>query len=324
MERMKPMERNDRLVQVAGGSHAWLQGDGGWGQSNAGLVTAGDESLLVDTLFDVAHTRRMLDSLDGLTRAAPISTVVNTHGNGDHWFGNQLLADAEIIASEATIAEMRMVGPAEVRALTSMPGPTGDYTREIFGDFDFGDVEARYPSRSFTSELTITVGDTEVVLLDVGPAHTAGDTIIHVERDRVVFTGDIVFAGGTPIVWAGPFDNWVRACERILAFEPAHIVPGHGPVASARHVHDMVDYLSFVREQAERRFDAGMSAAQAARDIDLGTYAGWPESERLAANVLVAYRELGDTSEPPVSGPAVFGCMAELRTHPSDVTGGVH
>ena len=79
-------------VELGDGCYAWIAGDVGWGMSNAGLITGRGASLLVDTLYDLRLTKSMLDTLTPLTTPAPISTVVNTHGNGDHWFGNQLVS----------------------------------------------------------------------------------------------------------------------------------------------------------------------------------------------------------------------------------------
>ncbi|MFM9662663.1 MBL fold metallo-hydrolase, partial [Streptomyces scabiei] len=110
-------------IGLGNGCHAWIAGAAGWGLSNAGLITGRGESLLVDTLYDLRLTQDMLDGLAPLTGTAPISTVVNTHGNGDHWFGNQLVAQAEIIAARGSLADMRQVGPAEMRALTGMATP---------------------------------------------------------------------------------------------------------------------------------------------------------------------------------------------------------
>ncbi|HEY1489178.1 MAG TPA: MBL fold metallo-hydrolase, partial [Micromonosporaceae bacterium] len=125
------------LHHVAGGCHAWLQPDGGWGLSNAGVITGNGASVLVDTLFDLPLTRRMLDAMNDLVAAAPVRTLVNTHGNGDHWFGNELVRDAEIVAAASSVADMRAVGPQLVGALVSAPGTTGDYVRRIFGSYDF-------------------------------------------------------------------------------------------------------------------------------------------------------------------------------------------
>lgn len=297
--------------ELGTGCHAWVQTAGGWGRSNAGLVVGDGASLLVDTLFDVPLTRRMLADLAPLTAAAPIATVVNTHGNGDHWFGNQLLAGTEIVAASASLADMRAVGPREVVALRGMPTAAGAFVRSAFGPFDIAGVTPTYPTRTYDGVLELCVGGLDVVLTDVGPAHTSGDTIVHVPDAGTVFVGDIVFSGGTPVVWNGPVGNWIAAGRRLLDLGVHTIVPGHGPVAGPEVVHDLVDYLEFVAEHATARFGAGMPFDVAAADIDLGRYAWLPERERLAVNVHAVYREL-DPALPPLDGPALFGCMAAL------------
>ena len=90
------------LQEVGEGLYAYLQPGGSWGWSNAGLVVDGEATLLVDTLFDLALTREMLRAMrDAAPAAARIDTLVNTHANGDHCYGNQLVSGAEIIASSA-------------------------------------------------------------------------------------------------------------------------------------------------------------------------------------------------------------------------------
>ena len=86
------------LREIGAGLFAYVQ-HGGWGYSNAGLITSGGASLLVDTLYDLALTRSMLDEM---RRATPLSStpniVVNTHADGDHCWGNQLVRSARIIS----------------------------------------------------------------------------------------------------------------------------------------------------------------------------------------------------------------------------------
>lgn len=298
-------------VRLRGGCHLWQQTAGGWGMSNAGLVTGRGESLLVDTLFDLRLTRRMLDGFAAVTARAPITTVVNTHGNGDHWFGNQLVESAEIIASEASLTDMRQVRPDDMGRLMGADTPSGRFTRRIFGGFEFDGIRPVLPGRTFRRELTLDIGGTCVRLVDVGPAHTAGDTVVHVPDARTVFTGDIVFAGATPVVWHGPFDNWVAACDLILGLGAETIVPGHGPVTTKAALHATRAYLEYVHDQASARHAAGMTAREAARDIPLGRFADLAESERLAVNVHTVYREL-DPDLAESDGPELFGRMAEL------------
>src|SRR5450759_5058838 len=102
------------LHGLGNGCYAWLQPDGSWGLSNSGLVADQGETLLVDTLFDLPHTREMLDGYRAaLPAASKIGTLVNTHSNGDHTFGNQLVAGARMIASRACAEEMAQRRPEE-------------------------------------------------------------------------------------------------------------------------------------------------------------------------------------------------------------------
>ena len=118
-----------RFREVADGCHAYLQADGSWGWSNAGLIVGDGVSLSVDTLFDLKLTQAMLDSMRPITLASPIAQVVNTHANGDHCFGNILLDNTEIIASSATAHEISEVPPALPAGLNSAPGEVGDMSR---------------------------------------------------------------------------------------------------------------------------------------------------------------------------------------------------
>ena len=292
------------LQEVAAGVWAYLQPDGGWGWSNAGLVADGDTSLLIDTLFDLRLTGEMLDAMrSAIPAARGIETLVNTHANGDHCYGNALLERCEIIASARCAEEMLALPPSAMAAIVrpeSDLGPAGDFLRRIFAPFSFEGVPSVLPSRTFEGSLELGVGDRRVRLLEVGPAHTAGDTIVHLPDDGVVFTGDILFHGGHPIVWAGPVANWIAACDRILELEPSVIVPGHGPLATAAAVGTLKEYFEYLVREARPRYDAGMSPLDAARDLDLGPYSGWSEPERVVANLRAIYRDFGDDAESDV------------------------
>ena len=166
--------------------------------------------------------------------AARIDTLVNTHANGDHCYGNQLVGDARIVASERTAAEMPELPPEAMAALVQQApsmGELGAFFLRCFGAFDFEGIELVLPDETFSGELGLRVGSREVRLIEVGPAHTRGDTLALLPTERVLFSGDIIFNGGHPIAWAGPVSNWIAACDRILAMDVEVIVPGHGPIA---------------------------------------------------------------------------------------------
>jgi cyclase len=280
------------LHEISDGVHAYLQPDGGWGWSNAGLIVGDGTSLLVDTLFDLRLTQEMLNAMASLVGTAPIDTVVNTHANGDHCYGNQLVKNAEIIASSATAHEMSEVPPSMLAALNNAPGEVGDLFRHFFGEFEFDGIELTLPTRTFDGRYECEVGGRIVELIEVGPAHTQGDTLVFVPDAKAVFTGDILFIGGTPVVWAGPLDNWIAACDLICASDVDHIVPGHGPVTDKIGVVAIRDYLQFVNNEAKERFEGGMDAWDAARDIALNGFSEWGEFGRLAVNVDTVYRSL--------------------------------
>ena len=293
---------------------AYLQPDGGWGWSNAGLITAGGESLLVDTLFDLRLTREMLAAMRPVTERSPIAQAMNTHGNGDHWFGNGLLPDGiPIVASAAALEEMRAIGPNLVHALFNQLdlGPEFDaFAERTMRRFEFEGNEPRVPTESFTGRHDLRVGGgREVQLLELGPAHTKGDAVAYVPDAGVIFTGDILFIEGTPIMWAGPTSNWLTACDRILELDARVIVPGHGPVTDASGVRDVQRYLRYVRDEALARFDAGMDEEAAADDIDISDFREWGDPERIAVNVATIYRER-DPSLPEVPVPELFVRMA--------------
>ena len=303
------------LHDIGNGVYAYLQPDGSWGWSNAGLIVDGDQSLLVDTLFDLKLTDVMLrDMRRAVPAAEHIQTLVNTHANGDHCWGNQLVEGAEVVASRASAAEMAEVPAAMLaQAMQMAPnmGELGAYLLRIFGDFDFAGIGPVAPTRTFDGELTLQVGDKTVQLIEVGPAHTRGDILAHLPQERVVFTGDILFINGHPIVWAGPVRNWINACERIMAMDVDVIVPGHGPITDKQGVAQVRDYLAYISAEARRHFDAGLDAMEAARAISLDAYASWTDAERIVVNVNTLYREFrNDTS--PVDFMGLFGQMAML------------
>lgn len=307
-----PFEKG--LFEVADGVFAYLQPDGGWGWSNAGLVTGGSDSLLVDTLFDMTLTREMLDAMSSVTSSAPIHTIVNTHANGDHCYGNAAVGASEIIASTSSAGEMDEVPAAMLAGMLERAptmGATGAYIDRIFGGFRFDEVEPAPPTRTFDGQLDISVGGTALRLVEVGPAHTRGDILVEVPERGTVFTGDILFNGGTPVVWAGPFSNWIDACQRIIDAGWATIVPGHGPLATADDVRTMQRYLTWLLDEVRPRQADGLSVDQTIADIDLGEWADLPEAERLAVNVDTAYVEL-DPTHHRASTATTFGRMAAL------------
>jgi cyclase len=307
------------LHDLGNGCYAWLQPDGSWGWSNAGLVVDSGESLLVDTLFDLKLTT---DMLNAMRRAEPkaathIGTLVNTHSNGDHTFGNQLVQGAEIISSKACAEEMKHDNGAqrlaEMKKAATSSTDAGAFLAEIFAPFDFNGIDVAMPTFTFEHELVRRVGNKTVRLIEVGPAHTRGDVLVYIPDDRVVFTGDMLFINGHPIIWAGPVGNWIKACQMMLDLELETVVPGHGPVTDKTGIAAVKEYLEYIEREARRRFDAGMSVFEAAQDISMSDYSSWGDGERIVVNVATLFREFSGGQPVTDIRPDLFGMMAKLH-----------
>ena len=193
----------------------------------------------------------------------------------------------------------------------------GELFRHFFGAFEFDGINVSMPTRTFEGRLEVDVAGRMVELIEVGPAHTRGDTIVYVPDARTVYTGDILFIGGTPIVWAGPLGNWVAACDLMLGMDVDTVVPGHGPITDKAGIVAVRDYLAFVDAEATARHAAGVDAWEAARQIaaEIGAkedFRGWSEFGRISVNVDTAYRSL----DPAYVTPNIveqFRRMAELE-----------
>jgi glyoxylase-like metal-dependent hydrolase (beta-lactamase superfamily II) len=296
------------LYELDGRTYAWLVPNGSWGESNAGLVVGDGASLLVDTLWDEVYTRQMLEAMRPLTQAAPIQTVVNTHADGDHWWGNRLVAPAEIITSQASYEEMLTLRPESLvllgrvgRLLSGLrvfgADRVGRWFRNMVAPYQHAGLRPALPTRTFEGSLVLEIGGREVQLIQVGPAHTEGDLLVYVPDAKVLFSGDILFVGSTPVMWAGPVENWLAALDRILDMEAEVIVPGHGPVVDKAAVHQVREYWVYVTAQVRQRYEAGMPAREAAQDIALGEefarqpFAHWDSPERMMTNTHTLYRQ---------------------------------
>ncbi len=288
--------------------HAWMVPNGSWGETNTGLVVCGNQTVLIDTCWDVRTTQAMLDGAADLLGNAPIEHVINSHADGDHWWGNQLLAGRHIIASDACIAQMDELKPNSLRALSTASrglefvpglGPFSRYMRGMFAPYDFADVRLTYPNDSFSGTHTLDVNGVTLELIELGPAHTEGDCAVFVPDERVVYAADVLFVGATPLAWAGPIANVVDALERLLALEADVFVPGHGAIAGHADIQQTLDYWDFIQTALHAEKTRGRPPTQAAHAVAQSAafkrqpFAAWDSPERIVTNAFTLYRDWG-------------------------------
>jgi cyclase len=310
---MSTWEFTKGLHDLGNGCWGYLLPDGSWGWSNAGLIADSGETLLVDTLFDLKITAEMLEVMRGAVPAAKrIDTLVNTHSNGDHTFGNQLVKGARILTTNSVNDDMNHVPPnvlADMMDRWQESGEGGAFMHQVFGAFDFHGITITYATETFDGSLDLKVGTKDVRLVDVGPAHTKSDILVYVPDDKVVYTGDILFVGAHPAIWAGPVGNWIKACDLILGWDADIIVPGHGPIVGKDGVRAFKAYLQYIWDETKKRHDAGMSCLDAAFDISMGEFDHWGDAERMVPNVMEIWGELSGT-RPVVSREDLWELMA--------------
>jgi cyclase len=298
------------MREVASGVFAYVQATGETGISNAGLIVGAEGAVAVDALMVPSMTRRLVAAIRKTTRRR-IGALINTHHHLDHTGGNRFFRGATVIASERCRAELAPGFPPVPLLQRFMPR----FARE------FPLLRLALPTVTFEDRLVIHDGEREIHLWHPGtPAHTSGDATVLLPRERVLFAGDLAFHYVTPLAFQGHVGHWIAAADRVLGFEADVIVPGHGPLGTRRELTLMRDYLALVRRESRARFDAGMPAEAAARDIKLGVYASWREAERILPNVMRCYQEFRDETHLPLDIPAMLEGMARLRGSAPDHT----
>lgn len=208
--------------------------------------------------------------------------------------------------------------------LPLLPGRSSMRGLARFGDalscYEFGGLKPRVPGRSFSGSLGLEVGGRRVEVSEVGPAHTEGDAIVWLADARIAYAGDIVFNGVTPIMWAGPVDNWLAALDRIEALKPDIVVGGHGPPCGVAVVRVLRDYWTWLREEVARA-GAEKPGDLAERLLDSpgftdAPWGAWGYPERNLVNAARIAATLDGTSS-PLSTPtrikliAGMGALAE-------------
>lgn len=231
--------------------------------ANAGFIVTPAGVVVVDSGSTHAVAKAMHAAIRKVTRQ-PVKYVVNTGGQDHRWLGNGYFQGigAEIVASRKARADMEARGGMELEAL-----------RETVREKLAG-TEAVYPTRLFDHAETLKLGGEEIQVLFFGGGHTPGDSVVWLPRQRILFSGDLVFTdrmlGVLPF---GSTRDWLVSFAEIEKLAPRLIVPGHGPVCDlAKARQDTRDYLALLRGHMKKALDDGQDLQAAITSLDQGAF----------------------------------------------------
>jgi cyclase len=268
-----------QLRELVDGVYAWVQPDGAWWVNNAGAISGPGGTIVVDTCATAARTRRFLDAVTKATGDDTPRWAVNTHQHGDHTYGNSLLPASTVL-----------IGHHAMRAAL-LADPVIDGCPPFWEPLpDWGPVTRRVPDVVLRSELALYTGERRVEVRHPGyPVHTSGDVVVWLPEERVLFTGDLLFHGLTPMMGMGSGEGALRSLDWLASFGAEHIVPGHGPVFGAAELRGVLAqherYYRLVLDTAAAGRRDGLTPLEAAQRTDLGEFADWADSERLVLNL---------------------------------------
>jgi cyclase len=288
------------VSEIGDGIFGYIQPDGSWWINNTGFI-AGDRTVLsIDTCSTERRTRDYLTKVEEIAGTGP-RVLVNTHHHGDHTNGNCFLPFATVIGHELCREEIIRTGIPRYG--------------QLFEPVEWGDLSPAPPFVTFEHRLDVYIDDLKVELMHLTTAaHTTNDVVAWIPERRVLFSGDLIFNGGTPFVVMGSVAGSLEALSRVMELEPEVIVPGHGPPGGIEMVATCGAYLRFVQQSAERAVAAGLTPLEAARELDLGDFGGLLDPERLAGNLHRAYAEChGAQPGEAIDLAAAFGDMIELN-----------
>jgi glyoxylase-like metal-dependent hydrolase (beta-lactamase superfamily II) len=253
-----------------------------WLDVNVSIV-AGDAGLLVlDTQASADLAREVVADLRRVS-GQPVLFAVNSHEHWDHTFGNGVLQaeGAELICHETT-AETLPEHAAAVRAAAAQE----DDERYAA----VAATEVVVPERTFSSAISLDLGDRYVELVHPGRGHTAGDLVVRVPDADVVLAGDLVEQGSSPGFGEDCFPmEWPLTLDTVLGLSTRStvVVPGHGAVVDREFVEQQRNEIGIVAETIRDLATRGVPVGDALAAAD------WPyPREALARAVVRGYQHL--------------------------------
>ncbi len=256
-EAAQPPQVTFKATELSAGLYM-LEGVGGFGGGNIGLLTGEDGVVMVDDSFP-PHTEQLMAAVAEVV-SAPVDFVVNTHVHGDHVGGNVTLdAQGAVIVAHDNVRS-RLVKDGMRTGSGSIPAP-----------------EDMLPVLTFADAVTFHLNGQEAYVFHVEHAHTDGDAIIHFRTADVIHAGDVFFHGIFPFIdldSGGSVDGYIAAQKEIHAAckEGTRIIPGHGPLATCADLQGSIDMLEAAKTAIGSLIAEGKTIEQILEAAPLADY----------------------------------------------------
>jgi len=287
---------------------------------NNGWILFEDYVLVVDANFP-AGARLIISKIRSMTDK-PIRFAFDTHHHGDHAYGNQVYVDngAVPVAHTGVIEEMKR---HETGYYDSKPGAWEAAAKERA---DLKDTKLKPPSVLFSKDLFFDDGKHRVELMHLGVAHTHGDAVAWLPKERILFTGDVCVNGPYNFVGDGDVGKWVVTLDAVKKLRPKIVCTGHGPRSVAAVLDDQQAFFKTLREQvgtlmANKAPEEAKSQIEAIRatlkgNAQIARYVSdHGADDSLPAQVGKVYEELTGKKLAALSDHRQFARHAHARAH---------
>jgi len=244
------------------------QASGGVG--NAFFYVGQDEVLVIDAKISAEAAAQMLAEIKKVTDK-PLRRVVLTHSDGDHVNGLAGFPPHLTIISHASARQD--IARANAAATTKLP----------------------LPNVTFSKDLTLFVGDTEVQLLYFGPAHTNGDIVIYIPSEKAAIVGDLVFVGRDPLIHAnkhGSSFGLVSVLKSLVQLDADVFLSGHADGVDKKAIEALIAQIEQKQAKVKALLQEGKTLAEvkeAFAGVDQPAGSGGP---RWPSLVEIIYQEL--------------------------------
>lgn len=288
------------FIQLAENIYAYIDPEGTWFKSNSGLVIGDRYNIIIDSQANEDRMKIFLGYVKN-TSDKPVKIVVNTHYHGDHVWTNHMVKEAVTVSHikcwEETFRQ-RNFDPNMYTAL--------------FPDLSFKGAKYTPQDIVFKEKMYIKMEeDLTLNLIYLGPAHTTSDIIVHIPEYKIVFSGDLLFYGVTPLALDGYVTGWINALNYLLKMDVKTFVPGHGPPIDKSGIIEVKNYFQYIFKEAKKFFKMSYDPYEAAKNIDLRKYLEWKDWERIVPNIERIYMELKE-EQPAKPLPDVFSTAYKM------------